>query len=452
MNHTPTAAFATFGCKVNQYETQRILDTFEDRGFQITEITAPADVYVINTCSVTRTAENKSRRMIHRLAKQNPNAVLVMTGCYGEMLNLRNETLEEATMVVPNQQKMETLNHLLRAYPHLAPTDEQAALRKNNTSRARRTRATIKIQDGCDVYCSYCSIPYTRSVMASRPAEEILNEVHGLAGEGYREIVITGVLVGSYGASTGSGGPNLAGLLRQLTLVEGVERIRLSSIEPTQVNDELLVAFSEEPKLCNHLHIPLQSGDSGILKSMNRPYTRDDYLRLCEKLHKRLPGLAITTDILVGFPGEDRFAFRNTLALAREAGFARAHIFRYSPRPGTPATEMQPQVSEEEKDSRSHELAQVCRETQQIYIERYIGQTLGVLVESREREDGLLSGYTENYIRASFIGGAHLVGRVVPVRILEFTTDGAVGEARDSYQPEADIIPLTLARGAVQES
>ncbi len=446
-----TAAFATLGCKVNQYETQRILDSFEERGFAITEFTQKADVYVINTCSVTQAAERKSRQMVRRLARQNPDAVVVMTGCYGEMAAIKGETVEEATLVVPNPEKLRTLDHLLRRFPTLAPR-LQSGLQPStfNLQHTKRTRATVKVQDGCNVFCSFCSIPYTRKVMGSRPVSEVIEEVERLADRGYREIVITGVLVGAYGPDTGSAGPDLAALLLRLARVPGIERVRLSSIEPTQVTESLLDAFAQEPRLCNHLHIPLQSGDSRVLHVMSRPYDQEFYLRLCERAYRLLPDLAITSDILVGFPGEDRAAFESTLHVARTVGFARAHIFRYSPRPGTPAAELRDQVPEEEKEARSQELAAACRETQQRYIARYLGKTLNVLVEGKERDGGLLSGYTENYIKALFTGGSHLIGRVAPVQLLEPTTDGALGEAQSAWQPEADIIPLTLVTGRMR--
>jgi threonylcarbamoyladenosine tRNA methylthiotransferase MtaB len=446
----PTAAFATLGCKVNQYETQRILDSFEERGFQITEFTAPADVYVINTCSVTQAAERKSRQMVRRLSRQNPDAIVVMTGCYGEMAKIKGETVEEATLIVPNPEKLRTLDHLMRACPSMQDLlSHRPPSIVDRPSPARRTRATVKVQDGCNVFCSFCSIPYTRKVMGSRPESEVIAEVRKLADHGYREIVVTGVLVGSYGPETGSEGPDLARLLLNMASVPGIERVRLSSIEPTQVTQSLLRAFADEPKLCNHLHIPLQSGDTGILRAMNRPYDQDFYLRLCERAFRLLPDLAITSDIMVGFPGEDRAAFESTLHVSRTVGFARAHIFRYSPRPGTPAMNLKEQVSDEEKEARSHELAATCRETQQRYISRYLGKTLNVLVEGKEKVNGLLGGYTENYIKAVFTGGSYLVGTVTPVQLLEPTSDGALGEAKSSYQPEADIIPLTLVTAAL---
>jgi threonylcarbamoyladenosine tRNA methylthiotransferase MtaB len=467
----PTAAFTTLGCKVNQYETQRILDDFEARGFVITEFTAPADVYVINTCSVTQAAERKSRQMIRKVARQNPEAIVVMTGCYGEMAKIKGETVEEATLIVPNHQKLATLTHVLRAYPHLeneiAANPIEAAARRQT---ARRTRATVKVQDGCNVFCAFCSIPYTRKVMVSRPVEEVVTEAERLAAQGYREIVITGVLVGAYGQdrftpipgremprslpNASPESPDLADLLLRLAQVPGIARVRLSSIEPTQVTDRLLDAFASEPKLCRHLHIPLQSGDSGILQAMNRPYDQAFYLERCRTAYARIPDLAITADIMVGFPGEDRAAFENTLLVARTVGYARAHLFRYSPRPNTPAADFKAQIPDTEKEVRSKELAALCRQTQQKYIQRYLGRSLEVLVEGKEKPDGptteteesvsgndghlpitmdtserggLLSGYTSNYIRVQFTGGSHLIGQVVPVHLLEPTSDGALG-------------------------
>jgi threonylcarbamoyladenosine tRNA methylthiotransferase MtaB len=490
----PTAAFTTLGCKVNQYETQRILDDFEARGFAITEFTAPADVYVVNTCSVTQAAERKSRQMMRKVARQNPEAIVVMTGCYGEMAKIKGETVEEAALVVPNHQKLATLNHVLRAFPHLERELDTAPRPEVARPFIRRTRATVKVQDGCNVFCAFCSIPYTRKYMVSRPLSEVVAEVERLAEQGYKEVVITGVLVGAYGMEgneeTGKRGnaptisplphfpiassPDLADLLRRLTQVPGIERVRLSSIEPTQVTDRLLDAFAAEPKLCRHLHIPLQSGDSGVLRAMNRPYDQAFYLDRCRAAYARIPDLAITADIMVGFPGEDRPAFENTLMVVREVGYARAHLFRYSPRPNTPAADFPHQVSDEAKEARSRELAAACRETQQRFIQRHVGRTLDVLVEGREKsspeaengasgndgnepvetgqasgkDSGLLGGYTSNYIRVQFTGGSHLIGRVVRARLLEPTGDGAIGEVGGAHfgpqeaPPDADFLPM----------
>ena len=502
--HVPTAAFTTLGCKVNQYETQRILDDFEERGFAITEFNTVADVYVINTCSVTQAAERKSRQMIRKVARQNPEAIVVMTGCYGEMAQIKGESVEEATLTVPNPEKLQTLQHVLRAYPHL----EHELLNNpiSDTDRRpapRRTRATIKVQDGCNVFCSFCSIPYTRKIMVSRPVAEIVSEVARKVEQGYREIVITGVLVGAYGQDGFTPRPgkdlpritlqnisssvgiqkeqtDLADLLLTLAQVPGIERVRLSSIEPTQVTDKLLDAFANEPKLCRHLHIPLQSGDTGVLKEMNRPYDQEFYLDRCRRAYEKIPDLAITSDIMVGFPGEDRAAFENTLKVVREVGYARAHLFRYSPRPNTPAADRPDQVQESEKEARSKELAAACRESQSRFIQKYIGRELEVLVEGKEASavpdaggesgndsnehvplsvgngpTGLLGGYTSNYIRVQFTGGSHLIGHVTRVRLLEPAGDGAIGEVGGAHfgpqesPPDAEFIPLATFAAAL---
>ncbi len=490
----PTAAFATLGCKVNQYETQRILDDFEAHGFQITEFNQPADVYVINTCSVTQAAERKSRQLVRKLAHNNPNAHVVMTGCYGEMAAIKGEQVDEAHLIVPNALKLRTLDQVLQSFPHLRPQNH--ANEASAPKYRRRTRTTIKVQDGCNVFCTFCSIPFTRRIMASRPLHEVLDEAGQRAREGYREIVVTGVLVGAYGqdsrmrpghahqwrADDEMLTPDLAELLLRLAEVPGMERVRLSSIEPTQVSDRLLNAFANEPKLCRHLHIPLQSGDSGILSSMNRPYNREFYLERCRTASELMPDLAITADIMVGFPGEDEAAFNNTLAMVHEVGFARAHIFRYSPRQGTPAEGYADQVSEQVKELRSKTLAAACAEAQQRFIRRFINKDLQVLVEGKhantpaehgssgtdgfekteqgapDGSNNLLSGYTSNYIRVQFTGGSHLVGTVATVHLTEPTTDGALGEVGGAHfgpleaPPDATFIPLSTFNGSLQLS
>jgi threonylcarbamoyladenosine tRNA methylthiotransferase MtaB len=487
----PTAAFTTLGCKVNQYETQRILDSFEERGFAITEFNTIADIYVINTCSVTQAAERKSRQMVRKVARLNPEAIVVMTGCYGEMAKIKSETVEEATLIVPNAQKLNTLQHVLSRFPELERAIQDSPAPQVERTYQRRTRSTIKVQDGCNVFCSFCSIPYTRKYMHSRTPEEIITEVRQKVAQGYKEVVITGVLVGAYGQDNftpilGTEIPraylhqqptlqiDLAELLLRIAQVEGIERVRLSSIEPTQVTDRLLDAFAQEPKLCRHLHIPLQSGDTGILRAMNRPYDQEFYLERCRKAQKKIPGLAITSDIMVGYAGEDEAAFQSTLHVVRTVGYARAHLFRYSTRPNTPGASAPNQVSEEIKEERSKRLADACRATQQQFIRRHLGQVLEVLVEGKEsrateaesttgtgnegnlpyqtqapeQSMGLLGGYTSNYIRVQFTGGSHLIGKVVPIQLLEPTTDGAIGEVGGAHfspneaPPDAEFIPL----------
>ncbi|MCS7301470.1 MAG: tRNA (N(6)-L-threonylcarbamoyladenosine(37)-C(2))-methylthiotransferase MtaB, partial [Fimbriimonadales bacterium] len=369
----PTAAFTTLGCKVNQYETQKILESFEAQGFEIVPFDAPADVYVINTCSVTQSAEAKSRQTVRRAARQNPNAIVVMTGCYAQFTIRRGERLNEAHLVVPNPDKLRTVEYLLEHFPHLKA--QLAARRNGDIPLRRRSRAVLKIQDGCNVYCSFCSIPYTRPVMRSVPYQEVLDEARAMVQDGYREIVLTGVLIGDYGPETGSGGPDLAELCAMLSAIDGLERIRISSIEPTLISDRLIDLIVENPKMCPQLHIPLQSGDSGVLKAMNRPYDQAFYLDLIRRLRARIPDFAVSTDIMVGFPGEDEQAFQNTCFVVEQVEFCRAHLFRYSPRPDTPAEQMRNQVPDPVKSERIQRLQQVCKAAARRYAARFLGRT-----------------------------------------------------------------------------
>lgn len=429
----PKVALTTLGCKVNQYETQKILESFEARGFEVVPFDSPADVYVINTCSVTQSAEAKSRQTVRRAARQNPNAIVVMTGCYAQFMLRRGERMEEAHLVVPNPDKLHTVDRLLETFPELA---EQLRVRATFSPTAlgetvgggRRTRAVLKIQDGCNVFCAFCSIPYTRPVLRSLPYQDVLAEAQALVARGFKEIVLTGVLIGDYGAHSGSEGPDLPALCAMLSELDGLERIRISSIEPTQVSDALIELIATNPKMCPHLHIPLQSGDSRVLKAMNRPYDQAFYLDLCRRLRERLPHLAISTDIMVGFPGEDEEAFQNTCRVVEEVEFCRAHIFRYSPRPGTPAEAMANQVPEPLKAERSQRLQEVCRAVQRRYAARFIGQVEYVRVETRSKLSGLLMGTSDHYLQVEFTGSPSLIGQLVPVRILSVSPEGVVGE------------------------
>lgn len=421
-------AFTTLGCKVNQYETQRIIDSFEEQGFAIVGFDEPADLVVVNSCSVTQLAEKKSLQMVRRGARQNPEARVVLTGCLAQFAILRGEQVGEASLIVPNTDKMRTVHYVLEAFPDIREHVQRDPAPRTLGTPYERTRAVVKIQDGCDVHCSFCSIPFTRPRMFSRPVHEVLDEVRHLVDEGFKEVVLTGVLIGSYGEATGSGGPDLAGLIQQMTCIQGLERIRISSIELTQVTDRLIEICANEPKVCPHLHIPLQSGDDGILQRMNRPYRQQDVLSQAEKLYTRIPDLAITTDIMVGFPGEDEHAFRQTCKVVEGVQYACAHIFRFSPRPGTPAEGMEGPVPDAEKERRSHELAELCRQYRERFVAARLGRTMRVLVEGKRGKGGLMKGLTDNYIPVEFAGGAHLAGELVWVRLWGLTDEGAMGE------------------------
>ncbi len=429
----PKVALTTLGCKVNQYETQKILESFEARGFEVVPFDSPADVYVINTCSVTQSAEAKSRQTVRRAARQNRNAIVVMTGCYAQFTLRRGERVEEAHLVVPNPDKLQTVEILLKQFPQLLPS---ASDTHNPTDFAptpagsplQRTRAVLKIQDGCNVFCSFCSIPYTRPLMRSRPYREVLEEARTLVQRSFKEIVLTGVLIGDYGAHSGSEGPDLSELCAMLSEIEGLERIRISSIEPTQISDALIELLATNRKMCPHLHIPLQSGDSRVLKAMNRPYDRAFYLDLCQRLRQHIPQLAISTDIMIGFPGEDEEAFQNTCQVVEAVAFCRAHLFRYSPRPGTPAEAMASQVPEPVKAERLQRLQAIAHAAQLRYATSFIGQVEQVRVESQSKQSGLMMGTSDHYLQVEFAGSPTLMGQLVPVRLLGVSNEGILGE------------------------
>lgn len=438
----PTAAFANLGCKVNQYETERLAESFAAQGFTIGDFRAPADVYVINTCSVTADADRKSRHMARKAARQAPGARVVLTGCFAQMALDTGEHVDGATLLVPNSQKMRTASHVLASFPNLIqyssspaqaspvavfPEAAPAGLIQLDTATlpaAHRTRATLKIQDGCRYFCAFCSIPYTRSLMASRPFADVVAEARRMADQGAKEVVVTGVCVGAYGRETGSGGAVLADVMVAVADIAGIERVRLSSVQPVEIPEVLIDAMASHPHIAPHLHLSLQSGDDTILRAMNRPYDTQFFAEKVQALRARLPRIGLTTDLIVGFPGETRELFENTLAFARRMQFARTHVFRYSPRQRTAGADLADDVPHAEKEARHQELSAQCLATQQAFAAGDLGRTVQVLVEAKGAQDGWLSGYTGNYVRVQFAAPPGLRGQIVPVTLLDILPNG----------------------------
>lgn len=431
----PRAAFTTLGCKVNQYETQRILDQFASAGFEVVPFETPADVYVVNTCSVTSIAESKSRYTVRRAKRIAPEARVVVTGCAGQMAINRGEAFEGADLVVENPAKISTLERCLAAWPELRPS-EPSPLR----APSGRTRATLKVQDGCNVLCSYCSIPFTRPGMISRPSAELLDEAERMAQLGYREIVLTGVLIGAYGPESGSGGFDFEDLIEamQARLAPYPMRLRISSIELRQVTPRLLriMARKGPVPVVPHLHIPLQSGSSQVLSDMNRPYRQSDYLEVCREAKEAVPGLGITTDIMVGFPTEDDEAFAETLHVCDVVRFAKIHAFRFSPRFGTPADDLGDPVSPAVKQERSRILGLRSDAFGAAHAQAHIGRVCQVLVEGKPTPGGLLEGLTDTYVTVQFAGPRDLLRAFAWVRIEETRGALAFGELA---APEAGL-------------
>lgn len=444
----PTAAFTTLGCKVNQYETQRILESFDAAGFGIVPFDSVADVYVVNTCSVTSIAEGKSRYTLRKAAKTNPLAKIVATGCAAQMGINRAEPLEGADVVVENPAKLETFQRFALAFPEVVDRARREPAPKVGAGLIGRTRATLKVQDGCSVMCSYCSIPFTRPGMTSRPASDVLDEARRMAEMGYREVVLTGVLIGSYGLETGSGGPDfedLVGLLQDALADFAPMRLRVSSIETTQVTPRLVDRLLEPHpvSVAPHLHIPLQAGDDQVLADMNRPYRRDDYLRLCEGLYQSVPDLSITTDIMVGFPTEGELEFENTLDVCRKVGFLKVHAFRFSPRFGTPADRFGDPVSAGNKQDRAKALGSLSVDTGAAHARRFVGRTLRVLVEGKPSPEGLLEGLSDNYLSIQFAGPPSLSRSFAWVRIESERGGKLYGELAPEPSSTLTSLPVT---------
>lgn len=426
----PTVALTTLGCKVNQYETQKILESFEGQGFQVVPFDGSADVYVINSCSVTSDAESKSRYVVRRAKRSNPDATVVVTGCAAQTSINKQTEFEGADLVVPNPEKLETAERFLHAFPHLKPALPGTVAQDRFGGRSR---ATLKIQDGCDVFCSYCSIPFTRPGMVSREAEAVIQEAQQFAEAGYQEIVLTGVLIGAYGPESGSGGPNFEALTRRIAVESGVPRIRISSIEMHHVTDELLDLI-EAGHVVKHLHIPLQAGSDRVLKDMNRRYGRQQFIDRCLAIKKRIPGLTITTDILVGFPTEDESCFQETLDLCAEVEFLKAHVFRFSPRYGTKADVWGDPVNPEVKKNRAQRLTQLTDATGQAILQANVGKSLRVVWESKISKDGLLEGLSDEWFTVRAAGSASACRTIGWFESFELVGSTLFGEIRNAPQ------------------
>lgn len=438
-------AYHTLGCKVNQYETEKTREELECAGFQTVSFSTPADVYIINTCSVTSVADSKSRAAVRRALRLNPEAFVVVAGCYAELEPDAIRAIEGVDLVVPNAEKDAIAERILARFtPHPGPLPIGA--KELRPAPRIRTRAVVKVQDGCDQFCSYCIVPHARNRMWSRPAGDVVAEIRVLAEFGYNEVVLTGIRLGAYASgkrkaesgepqdsreqrAEGREGNGLPELVAAVSQVDGIERIRLSSIEPWEVDDSLLDAM-KLPKVCRHLHIPLQSGDDNVLRRMNRPYTASEYLETISRVRDRIPGIGITTDVIVGFPGETEEAFSNTRSVVESAGFSRLHVFRYSARQRTTAAWMPDQVPAEVKKQRAENLIELGASMMRRFATSLVGQTLDVLVETQANQPGHVVGFTDNYVETRIPGGSSLKGRIMPVGITGVDEDGVMGVER----------------------
>lgn len=420
----PKAAFRTFGCKVNQYETQKLRERFAARGFEIVRFTDDADVYVINSCTVTHTADSKVRQAVRNAAGRG-KGVVVLTGCYAEILSGSAGCIDGAGLVLGNSDKESLVEKVIERFPHLnvtAPEIEHAG---------GRTRALLMVQDGCDQFCAYCAVPLARPVMRSIPFDSIVKEAEGLAGCGHKEIVLTGIRLGRFEDEKGG----LADLLEALSAIQGIERIRLSSIELTDIPGGLIELMAGDRKICRHLHIPLQSGDDEILRRMNRPYSTKEFAEFVENARSAVPDLAVTTDVMVGFPGETEEHFSNSYNFVKETGFSRLHVFQYSQRPNTTAAGMEFKVHPKEKGRRSAALIELGKRCMEDFAARLIGTEVSVLVEGKTVSPGINSGLTGNYVRVYFPAVRGISGEIVNIHVENPYKDGVCGRVvwADAY-------------------
>jgi len=467
-------AFHTLGCKVNQYETERMKEQFTQEGFTVVSEEDVSDVYIINTCTVTNLADRKSRQYIRRMKKKAPDSVVAVTGCYSQVGPDELIDMPEVDIVTGNGDKNNLINLVkdclserkrivkVLKYEELTGYNDKGII----TSMENRTRAYIKIQEGCNRFCSYCLIPYARGTVRSRDPKEIILEAETLVKEGFKEIVLTGINTALYGTETdffekypvmgdinkdgssgiagkensindsltdgseidrdGTDGAGMEYIIREINNIPGEFRIRLSSLEPTVVNSRYVTRLMKYEKLCPHLHLSLQAGSDKVISLMNRHYTRNEYLDIVRILRENDKGYAITTDIIVGFPGETEEDFLDSLDMVRKVKFSKVHAFKYSKRPGTKAVEMKGHLSGVVKNERSDRLIELSEEISREFFESLIDTTRTVLFE--EWEDGLLTGYTDNYIKTYVEGPENLINNLEKVKLTGIYLDGMKGE------------------------
>ena len=430
----PTVAFYTLGCKVNFYDTEAIWQLFKNEGYEQVDFESTADVYLVNTCTVTNTGDKKSRQIIRRAVRRNPDAIIAVTGCYAQTSPAEIMAIEGVDLVIGTQDREKIMSFVGQIQADRKPVNAVRNIMKTRSFEeldvsdfTERTRAFLKIQEGCNNFCTFCIIPWSRGLSRSRESASVIEQAKALVASGYKEIVLTGIHTGGYGDDMEN--YNLTSLLWDLDKVEGLERIRISSIEASQIDDAMIDVLNRSSKMCRHLHIPLQAGEDSVLKRMRRKYTTEQFAAKIKRLHEAMPGVAITTDVIVGFPGETDEMFESGYRFMEEMGFAEMHVFPYSKRTGTPAARMEDQVDEELKNERVHKLIDLSEKMQLKYAEQHVGAVLDVIPERDYKGapgTGSVMGYTDNYIQVVFEGSEDLIGQLCRVKI----TEAGVNECR----------------------
>lgn len=429
-------AFYTLGCKVNQADTASMENLFLRSGHQLVSFDGEADVYIINTCVVTNTGQRKSRQTIHRAIRKNPNALIVVTGCYPQTAAEEVKAIAGVDMIIGNQDRAQIVQLLEERLAH-RQTDTLDAVHKLTASTAfeemaagditDKTRAFLKIQEGCNQFCTYCIIPYARGPLRSRSLESICTETQRLISAGFKEIVLIGIHLGCYGKENPDG-PTLYDAVKTVLDVPGVQRLRLGSLESVEVEPRLLTLMQEDARFCRHLHLPLQSGCDKTLQAMHRPYTTAKFKTLLANIKTKVPDIAITTDVIVGFPGETEADFETTCKFAESCGFSKMHIFPFSARKGTPAEKFAGAVTEAVKKERADILGRIDETMHKAFLQAMVGQTAEILFEQPAGED-YFEGLTGNYQRV-FVknGGRNLGGEILPVKITALDGEKLLGE------------------------
>ena len=428
------AASFALGCKVNQYESEAIAELFQEKGYEIVGIDEEADVYVINTCTVTNFGDKKSRQLIRKVKRQNENAIVCVVGCYAQTAPQELEKVEGVNLVLGTKDRAQIVE-MVENYKvengvesHVSDIMKERLFEPLSIQKlANRTRAYLKIQDGCSQFCSYCIIPYARGPIRSRDPEDVIAEVKRLAENGFKEVVLTGIHVASYGKDRRD--TSLIEILRQVHEVEGIDRIRFSSIEPNVVTEEFAQAIADMPKVCDHFHLSLQSGCDKTLKEMNRKYDAEKYRQAAATLRKYLPEVALTTDIIAGFPGETEEDFQASYDFAKEIGFAKIHAFPYSPKKGSPAAARKDQLLNAVKADRSHRLIELSDKMADDFIQAYVGREVEVLFE-RAIGEGVYEGHTTNYIKVKATSEKDLTNVICTVAVTKAENEELFGAAK----------------------
>lgn len=428
--------FHTLGCKVNQYETEAMEELFEKNGYKVVNEDEVSDIYVINTCTVTNLADRKSRQIIRRAKRKNPDAVVAVVGCYSQVSPDEISNIKGVDVIIGTTER----NRIVELCEQAKKENSQINIVRNVKGQKEfetinidtvkgKTRAYMKIQDGCNQFCTYCIIPYARGPIRSREIENIINETIKLAENGFKEIVFTGIHIASYGKDIED--TSLIEVLEKVSKVEGIERIRFSSIEPTLIDDEFMKNLVSIGKICNHFHLSLQSGSNTVLQRMNRKYTREQYKNIVNIIRKYMPDAGITTDIIVGFPGETEEEFKETIQFVKDIKFSRIHVFKYSPREGTPAASYQDQIDGNIKNHRSKILISLGEELIKEFNSKFIDQKLSVLFEEKNRDNNFIEGYTTNYIRVKSKADVKYLEKIKIVNIVDIEDDYLICDILD---------------------